>query len=941
MKLLKLLCVLFTYTCLHASQGFFREGIIDSASPLAVLDPVKHPEIERVVQNLRFFGNLSSRPASNVYVHYQAIQNLVVWPTSPVTALSWMLFPISPLPMINPNNIGVSDPLGKITPEQLGQLMGVITRHTTMSTDPRTRLQELYALFVKTTQVNDFVTKHQEEDLKAYYRYALIDGVNKYVHRNITPQDEDLNLTTTRQAECESHPHLLVIEAFKHSSSHLLEIPGTEILREPGETWFTEAELTTGLQTKYGGFSYRQIEKFRIAATVDMLWKSAHEAPEEILQLLSYYAWRKFSDQIFNVIMANGAVQTAQRAALSRALVNKFSKVDYQTLVARAQASEDIDGLIDSLTEGKRNLVLYGSARFSLFLAHDYGNVSVKHDEQRLAFANCAEQSLFNLTYLAQLVEQEMGGTERDPRFLPEGSPLKDFWQGLSDDDLNTTETRNRWTQAICRRSGVVYRKGNYARTPWLESNETSHWAELNPGILNQMRVLFHLLGRPEEAIMLTYEGSNEEIIEAASLRISKLLSDAEPEEENLPFIISPKSDQSDLKKLDHKKDWYGSFDITWHGKPLAVWRVDKDHSFLQITRKSEEPFALSKHFTNPYVIGQLQPFYIEINENGRTYFTIAPHTISQKIEQLEGNSQQFEIFSKRANLCNEKFRQEIGQHYGMSQHPYSVFASRLFWGKMQIDNGRESSHDLSFRGSFSPTIEGDLEKDFSKLQSVASTHCFHLIRGSDTYAQALRNYQKTQQISPDIQVLAENRCNVLHLCILASINNCTFGGQVLVQDLVRALPRTNFSNLFRVYFSLDQKCTTEDVAQIAQLLPRCKELCITQPISPEHFCIIAVNTRNLSAQYILDVDTWYRRVQYAQEGMHSLDERFYSLPGKQQECVFSLLLPLVQKGIGFEPPFIEISSDENLESVYESLRIAAAIYRPAPLMLENGENFA
>lgn len=111
---------------LHASQGFYRDGLIDPTSALSVLDPVNRPEIERLAQNLRFFGNINSRPASNVYVHYQAIQNLLVYPTSPVTALSWMLFPISPLPIVNPNNIGVSDPLGKITPERLGQLIAVI-----------------------------------------------------------------------------------------------------------------------------------------------------------------------------------------------------------------------------------------------------------------------------------------------------------------------------------------------------------------------------------------------------------------------------------------------------------------------------------------------------------------------------------------------------------------------------------------------------------------------------------------------------------------------------------------------------------------------------------------------------------------------------------------------------------------------------------------------
>ena len=126
MKLFSVLFCLFISASVQASQGFYRESIIDPANPLSVLDPAKRPEIERLAQNLRFFGQLGARPASDIYVHYQAIQNLLVYPQSPVTALSWMLFPISPLPTINPNNIGVSDPLGKMTPEQLGRLIAVI-----------------------------------------------------------------------------------------------------------------------------------------------------------------------------------------------------------------------------------------------------------------------------------------------------------------------------------------------------------------------------------------------------------------------------------------------------------------------------------------------------------------------------------------------------------------------------------------------------------------------------------------------------------------------------------------------------------------------------------------------------------------------------------------------------------------------------------------------
>lgn len=69
MKFLHYIFILFFGASLHAS--FYREGVIAPTSPLAVLDPVKRSEIERLTQNLRFFGDLNSRPAQDVYVHYQ------------------------------------------------------------------------------------------------------------------------------------------------------------------------------------------------------------------------------------------------------------------------------------------------------------------------------------------------------------------------------------------------------------------------------------------------------------------------------------------------------------------------------------------------------------------------------------------------------------------------------------------------------------------------------------------------------------------------------------------------------------------------------------------------------------------------------------------------------------------------------------------------------
>jgi hypothetical protein len=54
---------------------------------------------------------------------------------------------------------------------------------------------------------------------------------------------------------------------------------------------------------------------------------------------------------------------------------------------------------------------------------------------------------------------------------------------------------------------------------------------------------------------------------------------------------------------------------------------------------------------------------------------------------------------------------------------------------------------------------------------------------------------------------------------------------------------------------------------------------------------------------------------------------------------VYNLLLPLAKAGRSFEPPFIELHTDEDLdlEPTYEALGIVAAIHKPMPLMLEEG----
>ena len=59
-------------------------------------------------------------------------------------------------------------------------------------------------------------------------------------------------------------------------------------------------------------------------------------------------------------------------------------------------------------------------------------------------------------------------------------------------------------------------------------------------------------------------------------------------------------------------------------------------------------------------------------------------------------------------------------------------------------------------------------------------------------------------------------------------------------------------------------------------------------------------------------------------------------VPATKQECAYNLLLPLAKAGHPFEPPFIELHTDEDLEPTYEALRIVAAIHNPLTLMLED-----
>jgi hypothetical protein len=890
MKVFSVLFCLFICASVQASQGFYRENIINPANPLSVLDPAKRPEIERLAQNLRFFGHLGARPASDIYVHYQAIQNLLVYPTSPVTALSWMLFPISPLPTINPNNIGVSDPLGKMAPEQLGELIAVIA-------NGNAQLQEIYPIFVDPRKVAGFVTSHNETDLKEFYRYALIDGVSKYVHRNMTPIDEDLHLTEEQQAEYATLPHLLVTAAFKSTSSHLLEIPGTEILREAGETWFTQAELEAGLQELpmpvkdrkiYKKFSDQGRVKFRIQATVDMLWKSAQNAPNETLQLLTHYAWRKFGDQIDKVLLASGAIDETQRPELMHILATPFTKADYQAIVAGVQASEDIDSFMDGLTVGESNLLLYGGARYAQIRFQDYGNVRVEHAGRALSFANCAEMSLFNLTHLAQLEEQEMG-LERTPAKLLEDSPLRTFWETLDEEDLSTTATRNRWTQTICRLNGVVYRKGGAQRSQWTEDSATAHWAELNPGILNQMRTLFHLLNKPEEAAALTYAGSTETTIEVAALRLSQLLTGVEAVDGDLPFAIIPGA----LKNLPAKKDWYGEFEVTRNGKPLAAWYVERDHSCLKLTSKKTNVFSLDKPFTNPYAIGQLDRFPAE-------------SMLSEKITY-----EIFEILVSHGNLANEEFRRSLmyWHSYANSKNFYPA-SHQIFWGMMQIDDGRELYQAIgSVHGNPLTGLMINTNTLASSLKSPSER---------EGYGKACRNYATILVLDKKDKLLPKNRCQNLQLLEPHStVENEHF---ILASSAIEILSETTFPQLRHFRSSSFQNCNDLDIANISRSLPANTELIsIYCPISPERFLILVSNVKNSDATFELAIDAWYR---HPCPGI--------TLPPTQQELAYNLLLPLAKAGRSFEEPFIELGIDEDLEPVYTQLR-SVATYAQMP----------
>ena len=430
----------------------------------------------------------------------------------------------------------------------------------------------------------------------------------------------------------------------------------------------------------------------------------------------------------------------------------------------------------------------------------------------------------------------------------------------------------------------LSYRKGSAQRSPWTQGNLTAHWAELNPGILNQVRTLFHLLGKPDEAATLTYAGSTEAIIEAAALRLSQLLC-GEPADGELSFEITPGA----IKNIPGKKDWYGEFEVTSNGKKLADWYVERDHSCLKLTSKKTDVFSLDKPFTNPYAIGQLDRFPAE-------------SMLSEKITY-----EIFEILVSHGNLANEEFRRSLmyWHSYANSKNFYPA-SHQIFWGMMQIDDGRELYQAIRL-------VDGD---PLTGLMINTNTLASSLKSPSDREdcGKACRNYATILVLGKKDKLLPENRCQNLQLLEPHStVENEHF---ILASSAIEILSETTFPQLKHFRSSSFQNCNDLDIANISRSLPaKTERISIDCPISPERFLILVSNVKNSGATFELAIDAWYR---HHCPGI--------TLPPTQQEHAYNLLLPLAKAGRFFEPPFIELGADEDLdlEPVYTQLRSVA-----------------
>jgi hypothetical protein len=182
-------------------------------------------------------------------------------------------------------------------------------------------------------------------------------------------------------------------------------------------------------------------------------------------------------------------------------------------------------------------------------------------------------------------------------------------------------------------------------------------------------------------------------------------------------------------------------------------------------------------------------------------------------------------------------------------------------------------------------------------------------------------NYKMHQGLCTGAILKEENRCGSLSFIVTSQLNPngggaLHMGAEIYVEDAISVLSNNTFNQLRSVSCGFDKDCQSQDVIKIAQLLPKnFKKINISDPISPDQFYYFATNINNGVVN--LSIDVWYYVTRYTS----SKDERFVDLPPTQQECAYNLLLPLAIAGHPFEPPFIELHTDEDLEPVYAQLR--------------------
>lgn len=839
------------------------------------------------------------------------------------------------------------------------------------SFSPADDLLDIFSIFAPENAA-ELLQKYSPDnnpELQEFYRYSLLEALNNRIAMNVSVDDlynEDVHISAEKKADIIANPHRLLPFVLSNSASHLLEIPGTEILRRDDEIWFTEAELDLELQelpkdvkyrTKYKNLGYKAREDYQIHAAVDILYKAAKNSPNEVLALLAYYAWRKYPEKINDVIWASGSVNQIQYSKLMEVLSDPYSKADYQCLLPAFKEAENVDGFFENLTQPQQNLLLYGGARYSAMHMQDYGNVRVEHAGKNLSFANCAEMSLFNLTYLAQLVD-DVNGTSliRSANGLAE-SPLKSFWQNLADENLSTTPTRNAWTQMLVRKPGVIYSKGGSKRESWQEFGH-AHWAELNPGILNQMRVLFYLFDKPDEALSLHYAASTEETVIQAALKLSRILSglninDAS-QDDSLPFCLN-------IGKVENKsaaKDWFGELSIEINGSGIANWHFQTNHSYLNVSSK-QQVFDVSFNTCNPLIIGQMVIAAPE-RPNADQEYAQNQENFWQKLDELVANSGAFAKFFQYADLSNERIRRDLGiwlvgcnkqdivdagrrfydhttqkiitiktadRTANAENQKIVQYTAKLLWGMCPVDEGSELFflNDSTLKILKNPQMQRLIS--FATVQ--IGTDFF------DEYSQSCLAYRQARtrlnEINPEFLV-PKNRLDNLYLNVWQESTpptetNSWMGDPIPYPEVLKILKllqgKLNELKSFNLQFS--KSCSGEDVAEIMAFLPQTiNYVNVGYPVSPEQFFTLVnglpvgckVDMMNVAYGWgIGDSNAVLRNSNYA------------AVPNTFEECVFNLLEPLAKSGRSFEPPFIDFGDHHSfdLERVYERLRIIAA----------------